>query len=54
MKKDRNLLTNNDDGNEAQPANALRSYRPGTEKVDDGKGTGFMTMIVPTLLAWAR
>ena len=38
MKKDRNLLTNSDDGNEARPANALKVLIVGdSEKVDDSK-----------------
>ena len=38
MKKDRNLSTNSDDGNEARPANALKVLIVGdSEKVDDSK-----------------
>ena len=38
MKKDCNLLTNSDDGKEAQPANALKVLIVGdSEKVDDSK-----------------
>jgi PAS domain S-box-containing protein len=38
VKKDRNLLTNSDDGNEARPANALKVLIVGdSEKVDDSK-----------------